>query len=192
MISELFDRANEYFSSYQQRIADAPEWFQKLFGADSLWDLILKNGLQAFGVALAGWLLTTYFERRHITKLAKLEAQLEHISLSTTDTIDTQATEAVLLTGSIVLVHDIFRKLIITIRRIIGGNVILYERLTMRSRRAAIINLKEEANIRGISRIINIRLDTVEIPGRFLSGIALVAYGTGIKDSPSIEARSHK
>lgn len=183
MISALFDRINEYFISYQQRISDAPEWFQKIFGADSLWDLILKNGLQAFGIALAGWLLTTYFERRHIALLTEQESKLQHISLSTTDIIDAQATEGVLLTGSIVLAHDIFRKLIITIRRIIGGNVILYERLTMRSRRAAIIQLKEEARIRGINRIINIRFGTVEIPGRFLSGVALVAYGTGVKSS---------
>ncbi len=181
MIGELSERIAAFFSAYQEKMANAPEWFQKLFGGETFWDFILNNGFQGFGIALGGWLITTYFERRHTAQLTEQENTLRHISLSTNDKVVVPATDYVLLTGSNILVHDIFRKFFITIRKIIGGNVVLYERLTMRARRSAIIRMKEEASLRNIDQIVNVRLETVQVPGRFLSGIAVVAYGTGLK-----------
>jgi len=183
MPNNFTDTIQEKFDAYQQKMASTPEWFQALFGGDSIFDMVFNNGLQTAGVAVTGWLITTYFERRHITKLTEQETQLAHIRLSNTDKFDETVSEGIILIGSTVLVHDIFRKLIITIKKIIGGNVRLYERLTMRGRREAIIRLKEEAQLRGLDQIINIRLTTVKISGRFLSGIAMIAYGTGVKNN---------
>ncbi|MEX0299655.1 MAG: YbjQ family protein [Kordiimonas sp.] len=183
MIAALSERITDFFSKYEEKMADAPVWFQKLFGGETFWDFILNNGFQGFGIALGGWLVTTYFERRHTKELTIQESELQHISLSNNNKVTTPSTDLVLLTGSTILVHDIFRKFFITIRKIIGGNVVLYERLTMRARRSAILRMKEEANLRGIDHIINVRLDTVQVPGRFLSGIAVVAYGTGVKET---------
>jgi len=41
--------------------------------------------------------------------------------------------------------------------------------------------LKEEAEIRGIDKIINVRFTTSSVAGRFLHAIEMVAYGTGVR-----------
>ena len=71
--------------------------------------------------------------------------------------------------------------LIIFFRRVVGGNIQPYERLVERGRREALIRLKEEAELRGIDKVINVRFTTNAITGRFLHAIEMVAYGTGVR-----------
>jgi uncharacterized protein YbjQ (UPF0145 family) len=87
-----------------------------------------------------------------------------------------------LIIGSVVVSHDFFRTLLIQIRKIIGGNIINYERLLQRGRREAFIRMQEEAKIRGFKKIINVRFGSSHIAGRFLPAIELTAYGTGVKE----------
>ena len=86
-----------------------------------------------------------------------------------------------LLIGSVVVAHDYFRTLLIFFRKIIGGNIRPYERLVQRGRREALIRLKEEADLRGIDKVVNVRFTTSTVSGRFLHAIEMVAYGTGVK-----------
>lgn len=80
-----------------------------------------------------------------------------------------------------VVAHDYFRTLIIFLRNIVGGNIKPYERLVERGRGEALIRLKEEAELRGIDKVINVRFTTNSISGRFLHAVEMVVYGTGIK-----------
>ena len=160
----------------------APEWVQYLFGGDSFWDLMIVNSLQVFGLALAGWLVASWFERRHLRALDIREEPLQRIRVNTAKHIPSCEPEGcTLLIGSVVVAHDYFRTFFIAMRRLIGGNIKPYERLVLRGRREALIRLKEEADLRGIDRVINIRFGTSTISGRFLHAIETVAYGTGIK-----------
>ena len=163
-------------------MARTPEWFQDWFGGDTLWEMLLSNGLQVGAIGLAGWLIASWFERHHLRSLSDREATLQHIRINTSKHHGPCEPEAcTLLIGSVVVAHDYFRTLIIVIRRFIGGNISPYERLVQRGRREALIRLKEEADLRGIDKVINIRFGTTTVAGRFLHAIEMVAYGTGIR-----------
>jgi uncharacterized protein YbjQ (UPF0145 family) len=152
------------------------------YSAISIWDMVVANGLQVVSVGVLGWLLATWFERRHLRAMDEREIPLQKISVNTSKRIVACEPEGVtLLIGSVVVAHDYFRTLIIFFRSIVGGNIEPYERLVQRGRREALIRLKEEAELRGIDKIINVRFTTNSISGRFLHAIEMVAYGTGVK-----------
>ena len=175
-------KAEDATREFMQGMAGTPEWVQYLFGGDSFWDMMLSNGLQVFGVGLAGWLLAGWFERRHLRSLSIREAPLQSIRVNNLKKPPPCEPEAsTLLIGSVVVAHDYFRTIVITIRRLIGGNIKHYERLVQRGRREALIRLKEEADLRGLDMLINVRFSTSTISGRFLHAIEMVAYGTGIR-----------
>jgi uncharacterized protein YbjQ (UPF0145 family) len=166
----------------EQAVSVSPEWLQDLIGTGSVWDMLIGNGLQLFGVGLAGWLIATWFERRHLKSMSLREIPLQDITINTLKHTPACEPEAcTLLIGSVVVAHDYFRTLIIMLRRLIGGNISPFERLVQRGRREALIRLKEEAGTRGINKIINVRFATSAISGKFLHAVELVAYGTGVK-----------
>ena len=176
-------KPDELVREFEQRMATkAPEWLQDWFGGNTLWDMLLSNGLQVIGIGLAGWLIASWFERLHLRSLSAREAPLQHIQVNTSKRHPSCEPEAcTLLIGSVVVAHDYFRTLFIVIRRLIGGNIKPYERLVQRGRREALIRLKEEADLRGVDKVINIRFGTTAISGRFLHAVEMVAYGTGIR-----------
>jgi len=157
------------------------DWFDD-YSAMSIWDMVVANGLQVVSVGVLGWLVATWFERRHFKSMDEREIPLQGIKLTTAKRISSCEPEGVtLLIGSVVVAHDYFRTLIIFFRRVIGGNIKPYEKLVERGRREALIRLKEEAELRGIDKVINVRFTTNSVAGRFLHAIEMVAYGTGIK-----------
>lgn len=176
------NKPEDVIREFEQGMAKAPEWFQYLFGGTDFWGIMLSNSLQVVGIGLAGWLLASWFEQRHLKSLNTREVPLRHISINTFKHLPACEAEAsTLLIGSVVVAHDYFRTLIIIIRRLIGGNIKPYERLVQRGRREALIRLKEEADLLGLDKIINIRFGTSTVSGRFLHAIEMVAYGTGIR-----------
>ncbi len=176
------NKVKDVVQDIEREMATTPEWFQDIFGGGSIWDILVNNGLQAFSVGLAGWLLATWFERRHLRSLDKREAPLQHIAVNTFKHVPASEPEAAaLLIGSVVIAHDYFRTLIIFLRKLVGGNIQPYERLVSRGRREAMIRLKEEADLRGVDKVINVRFTTTVVSGRFLHAVEMVAYGTGVK-----------
>jgi len=172
-ISEMFDRI----------IHKMPwEWVDD-YSLVSIWDVLIGNGLQLVTVGLGGWLLATWLERRHFKSMSDREAGLQNIQVNTSKRMSSCEPEGItLLIGSAVVAHDYFRTLIIFIRKIVGGNIQPYERLVQRGRREALIRLKEEADLCGIDRVINVRFTTTSVNGRFLHAVEMVAYGTGVKN----------
>ena len=166
---------------FDAELADMPEWFSDIFGG-SLWDMIVQNTLQFSIIAIVGWAVATWFERRHFREMDEREVVLDDITLSTLKNVNSGISdEVMLLTGSVVISHDYFRTLLIIIKKIIGGNIFAYERLINRARREAIIRLKEEARVQGMNKIINIRFGSALVGPKFLTAIEMVAYGTGVK-----------
>ena len=152
------------------------------YSALSFWDMVVANGLQVVSVGVAGWVLATWLERRHCKSMGKREIPLQPIQVNTAKNVPSCEPEGVtLLIGSVVVAHDYFRTLLIFFRKIIGGNIRPYERLVQRGRREALIRLKEEADLRGIDKVVNVRFTTSTVSGRFLHAIEMVVYGTGVK-----------
>lgn len=169
---------------FQQVISYAPDWVNYMFGGETLSDLMFNSVFQVLTIGLAGWLLAAWFERRHLRSLSAREAPLQHISVNTCkNPPPCEPESSALLIGSVVVAHDYFRTLIITIKSLIGGNIQPYERLVQRGRREALIRLKEEADLRGLDKLVNVRFDTNSISGRFLHAVEMVAYGTGVRTS---------
>lgn len=157
-------------------------WFQEIFGSGSIFDLLISNSVQAISVAVVGWMIAAWFERRHLKSMSRREISLSKIRINTSKRApDCEPEGCTLLIGSVVVAHDYFRTLFIFIRRLIGGNIRPYERLVQRGRREALIRLKEEAELRAIDKVINVRFTTTAISGRFLHAVEMVAYGTGIR-----------
>jgi uncharacterized protein YbjQ (UPF0145 family) len=175
-------RAAESAREFLLGLSQPGNWFEYLSPGDTVWDMAIANGLQLLTIGLAGWLLATWFERRHLRTLDAREAPLRHIGVNTGKRPPhCEAEASTLLVGSVVLTHDYFRTFVIALRRLVGGNIRAYERLLARGRREALIRLKEEADLRGLDKLVNVRFNTSVVSGRFLHAVEMVAYGTGIK-----------
>ena len=175
-------KAGESVREFLLGIARPGGWFEYPSAGDTFMDMLTANGLQVVTIGVTGWLLATWFERRHLRSLDTREAPLQHISVNTGKRLPPcEPGASTLLIGSVVLAHDYFRTLVIALRRLLGGNIKAYERLLERGRREALIRLKEEADLRGLDRLVNVRFNTSVISGRFLHAVEMVAYGTGIR-----------
>jgi uncharacterized protein YbjQ (UPF0145 family) len=90
---------------------------------------------------------------------------------------------AELVTGSVVISIDYFKRILASLKNLVGGNVRSYETLIDRGRREAILRMKKAADSPDI--IMNLRIETSTI-GRSanrnsIGSIEVLAYGTAIK-----------
>jgi len=88
-----------------------------------------------------------------------------------------------LVSGSVVVSVDYFKRFLARLRNLIGGRVKSYESLLDRARREAILRMKEEARGLGAEMVFNIKLETASISKgrkRKIGAIEVLAYGTAI------------
>ena len=93
--------------------------------------------------------------------------------------------DAVLVTGSVVISIDYFKRLLALIRNIFGGRVSSYESLVERARREALLRMKEQAAQHGCAMVVNVRLETAAIGYRAnskqqIGSVETIAYGTAL------------
>ena len=94
---------------------------------------------------------------------------------------DRKIKDSHLVTGSIVVSVDYFKRVLAGLRNIFGGNVQSYETLIDRARREAVLRMKESCT--DADQIINLRLETSSISkGRRkqIGSVEVLAYGTAI------------
>lgn len=86
-----------------------------------------------------------------------------------------------LVTGSVVISIDYFKRILAGLRNIFGGNVQSYETLVDRARREAVLRMKESCP--DADQVINMRLETSSISkGRKkqIGSVEVLAYGTAV------------
>ena len=87
-----------------------------------------------------------------------------------------------LVTGSVVISIDYFKRFLASLRNLFGGPVTAYETLLDRARREAILRMKEQCP--QASQIINLRIETASISQNANKGtigsIEVLAYGTAL------------
>ena len=96
---------------------------------------------------IIGFFVGSYNEKRHYESIAQRERKFLQLPMVPMKTIPQNETiqSSKLVTGSVVVSIDHFKRLLAGFRSIFGGNVSSYETLIDRARREAILRMKEEA-----------------------------------------------
>jgi uncharacterized protein YbjQ (UPF0145 family) len=141
----------------------------------------------AFLLAL-GFASGKAIEHVHFQDLAKRERRQRRLVALTTRRVppDWRVEEALLLTGTVVISLDHWKRFAAGIRRLFGGNVRSFETLFERARREALLRLKEAAAAKGCDALIGVRLESAELAdqganGKGTAGVELLAVGTGLR-----------
>lgn len=88
-----------------------------------------------------------------------------------------------LVSGSVVISVDYFKRFLAGLRNFVGGRVTSYESLIDRARREAILRMKEEAEVLGAEMVFNIKFETASISqgrGNSVGSVEVLAYGTAL------------
>ncbi|THB75920.1 MAG: YbjQ family protein [Desulfobulbaceae bacterium] len=142
-----------------------------------------------FGLLVClGYGAGTFAERRHYRSIEQREQELINLPVVTgeEDFLGENAGNPQLVTGSVVVSIDYFKRLLAILRNLFGGRVTSYESLVDRARREAVLRLKEEAVKSGADIVINLRLETAAIGfnanhKRQVGSIEAIAYGTALR-----------
>ena len=143
------------------------------------------------GIVLA-LLVVTYFtgtilERRHYASIRERELRWRSLPAVTFRSVPPgwTVTECTLVTGSVVISVDYFKRWLSGLRMIFGGRIKAYETLLDRARREALLRLKKDATDRGYHAVVNIRLETCRMANsrnsQDTAGLEVLAFGTGLK-----------
>lgn len=137
---------------------------------------------------VSAYLIGTFIEKRHFHSIRKREDEYRAYPVVTFDTIpdDWDAAESTLVSGSIVVSLDYFKRVIAGLRAIVGGRVKTYEPLLDRARREAVLRMTEDARERGFDAVFNVRLETSRLAnstgdGNGTAGVEMLAFGTAVK-----------
>ncbi|MEJ2619018.1 MAG: YbjQ family protein [Candidatus Thiodiazotropha sp.] len=145
-------------------------------------DLIILLMLLAIGYGFG-----SYAESRHYKSIITRENDLRHIpAITSRFPPQNNSSDATLVSGSVVISVDYFKRFIATLRNLVGGRVTAYESLLDRARREAILRMKNEAAQLNSDIIFNVKLETSSIhkgKGNRIGSVEVIAYGTALKTS---------
>lgn len=136
---------------------------------------------------IAAYLIGNYIERRHFRDIQEREQALQGFPVTSFEALppNWHVERAELVTGSVVVSLDHFKRVIAGLRGIIGGRVKTYEPLLERARREALLRMNESAKASGYDAVINVRLETSRLAnsrrdGNSTAGVEMLAFGTAI------------
>ena len=144
-----------------------------------------------FGLILTGALLVigvffgTRAQKQHIAAMERREADLSHIIVTNLKTLPATDKQPLLVTGSVVIAFDYFRRFVAGIVMLVGGRITMYEDMLERARRQALLRLLEEAEAAGAKEVHNIRFEFSRVGSSARGanvggGAELLAYGTAL------------
>ena len=129
-------------------------------------------------------IIGTTRERRHLGSLDEREAPSGELPAVASGQVEDRPVVAVrLVTGSVVVSSDAYKRLLGQAYSMLGGNMPEYEIMLERARREAVQRMRE--NGRGADIIVNVRLETstLDVNANHDGGIGCVevlAYGTAL------------
>ena len=133
-----------------------------------------------------GYIAGTLAESNHYQSIKQRERRFLRLpAVTIKNAIDENAVveKAQLVSGSVVISLDYFKRVLAGLRNIFGGEISSYETLIDRARREAILRMKEEARRADI--ILNVRIETSSIgqsadQSKTIGSIEALAYGTAV------------
>lgn len=134
---------------------------------------------------LVGIFFGTRAQKQHVEDLDRREIALSHIIVTNLKTIPVSTKPPVLVTGSVVIAFDYFRRFVANIIMLVGGRITTYETMLDRARREALLRLLEEAEAAGAREVHNIRFEFSRVgsskqQANVGGGAELLAYGTAV------------
>lgn len=148
--------------------------------------VFLQFGLPVF-IFVITYFVGTTIEKRHFRSIRDREEKSRSFPVVTFDTMpaDWRVGSAELVTGSVVISLDYFKRIIAGLRGLVGGRLKTYEPLLDRARREAVLRMTENAQSQGYDAVINVRLETSRLAnsangGKGIAGIEMLAFGTAV------------
>ncbi|MFK8068761.1 MAG: YbjQ family protein [Gammaproteobacteria bacterium] len=137
-----------------------------------------------FILLLTGYIFGSYNERKHYRSIIEREKKYQDLFVLNTHKRENDPVfESHLVTGSVVVSVDYFKRITASLVNIFGGNISAYESLLDRGRREAMLRMQEESAKLGAVSIKNIRYETSSISKNARSSmgtIEVLAYGTAM------------
>ena len=139
------------------------------------------------GLVIA-YFIGSWIEKKHFRDIREREANAHGFPVVSFDTMpeDWNVSRSHMVTGSIVISLDYFKRVIAGLKGLVGGRIKTYEPLLERARREAILRMTEEARSQGYDAIFNVRLETSRLAnarkdGQGVAGVEMLAFGTAVK-----------
>ncbi len=132
---------------------------------------------------LVGYVAGRIAEKAHSRSIRKREKLFERVTVFSNRFPPTvsQPFQATLVCGSVVVSQDYFKAVAAGLYSIFGGRVRSYESLLDRARRESVLRMKHAAMRKGASMIVNVKFQTVQVPGSGVGAVELLAYGTALR-----------
>nr|MBP3724857.1 heavy metal-binding domain-containing protein [Campylobacter sp.] len=131
-----------------------------------------------------GYIFGTYNEKRHFASIKAREKALFDLPTTTLETPlqNKNISQITLVSGSVVVSIDYFKRIYAGIINFFGGKVVPYESLLDRARREAVLRCKETARKNGVDELINLRIETSSITknAQKVGCVEVFAYATAI------------
>lgn len=146
---------------------------------------MITNLLIFLGLIILGYLAGTASEKKHYKEIKEKEKFFLNLPAVTIKKVlkEDEILKSELVTGSVVISIDYFKRVLAILKNISGGEITSYESLIERGRREAIIRMKEQA--KGADIIVNMRLETSSISksknkNNSVGSVEVLAYGTAL------------
>lgn len=150
-------------------------------------DALIQIGFALLLLAVT-WFTGRRVERQHYASIRARERELATLPAVTFRQIPSAwAVDGFgVVSGSVVVSVDYFKRFLAGLRTLVGGRVTSYETLLDRARREAILRCKEDARRRGYQAVVNLRLETTRVSrasnnSRSTAGVEVLAFGTGLE-----------
>ena len=139
-------------------------------------------------ILMVAYFIGSTIEKKHFANIREREDALHGFPVVSFDTMpdDWNVSSSDMVTGSIVISLDYFKRVIAGLSGLIGGRIKTYEPLLERARREALLRMTESARTQGYDAIFNVRLETSRLAnasrdGKGTAGVEMLAFGTAVK-----------
>ena len=135
---------------------------------------------------ISAYAIGSFVEKRHYQSIKKREIEMLDLPAINIKKVpgEKKIVGIQMVSGSAVISLDYFKRVLASLRMLIGGRVRTYESLIDRARREAVLRMKQSCKLKN-GLIINVRIETSSIgksanDKNQVGSIEALAYGTAI------------
>ncbi|MFN3985624.1 MAG: heavy metal-binding domain-containing protein [Rhodocyclaceae bacterium] len=145
---------------------------------------------------VVGFVIGRVAEKRHYRSIIERERQFANL-LVFAERLPPPihpAPASQLVSGSVVVSVDYFKRFVAGLRMMVGGRFGSYESLLDRARREAVLRMKQQARGLGANSIFNVKFETTSISkgaSKTIGSVEVFVYGTALIPRPQVHGETH-